>query len=457
MLGFISQKMTAIYESIRTKRLSSQQIDQLIEEMESNLLEADLPYDVTKHFLSEVREDLVGQAYPKHLNAQQAFVKVLHQRFTELLGGSAVETQPKGSCYKILLEGLQGSGKTTSAIKLAAFYKKNKKNVAVVSLDFHRPAAREQLEILAKKVGIDIIAQTALSLDEAMTAIQRQGKFFDIVIIDTAGRTQLSQELMQELVSISQQLNPQEVLYVLDAMAGQESLNVARAFHSLPYPLTGAIATKLDSQARAGAIMGLKYSLGIPIKFLSQSEHVDLKNTLTVFHPDRIAQRILGMGDVLSLIEQIEANIDQEKARKLQEALLSKNEYTFEDMLAHFEQVGQMTAQGSTLGSLMQNIPGMSQMMQHIAPEQITAQFKKAQAIISSMTPKERRLPDLIEQPGRKARISAGAGVSIADLNALNKQRRQLAKMHQMMKNPAQLQKMMQQMGAGAFPKGFPE
>lgn len=449
MLSFISEKMTALYQSIKAKRLSSAQINELIEQMESNLFEADVPYDAVEHFLAQVRADLTGQAYPEHLNAQQAFVKILHERLTELLGEEAVEVQPKGAPFKILLQGLQGSGKTTSAVKLAAFYKKNKKNVALVSLDFHRPAAREQLNILAKKVGVDVIAPQATTLQEALTQTQRQGKFFDIIIIDTAGRTQLDHELMQELHLIAQEIVPQEVLYILDAMAGQESLNVARAFHSLPYKLTGAIATKLDSQARAGALLGLKYTLGVPIKFMSQSEHVDLKNTLTVFYPDRIAQRILGMGDVLSLIEQIESTIDQEKARKLQESLLNKDEYTFEDMLAHFEQIGQMTNQTGGISGLMQHIPGMSQIMQKVAPDHLTAQFKKAQAIISSMTPKERRLPHLLEQPGRKARVTQGAGVTIADLNALNKQRKQLGKMHQMMKNPSQMQKMMQQMGLG--------
>lgn len=455
MLSFISEKMTALYQSIRSKRLSAEQVGELIEQMEHNLFEADVPYDVVQQFLTSVRADLTGQAYPDHLNAQQAFVKVLHERLTELLGGTTTEVEPKGAPFKILLEGLQGSGKTTAAVKLAAYYKKQKKNVALVSLDFHRPAAREQLAILAQSVGVDVLAQKASDLKEAIAITQRQGKFFDIVIIDTAGRTQLDQELMQELLSVQQSLSPHEVLYILDAMAGQESLNVARAFHDLPHKLTGAIATKLDSEARAGALLGIKTILGVPIKFLSQSEKVDQKNTLTIFHPERVAKRILGMGDLLSLIEQIESNIDQEKARKLQESLSSKNEYTFEDMLGHFEQIQQISGQSGGIGGLMQQIPGMSQMMQSVAPEQISGQFKKAQAMISSMTPKERRLPHLIDQAGRKARISQGAGVTIADLNALNKQRRQLGKMHQMMKNPSQLQKMMQQMGGqGGWPQG---
>lgn len=453
MLSFISEKMTALYQSIRSKRLSSEQVQQLIEQMEHNLFEADVPYDVVQEFLASVQADLIGQAYPDHLNAQQAFVKVLHQRLTDLLGGELSEVQPKGSPFKILLEGLQGSGKTTAAVKLAALYKKQKKNVALISLDFHRPAAREQLEQLAKKVGVDVLAAgTQWDLASATAQAQRQAKFFDVVVIDTAGRTQLDNELMQELLQIQQTFHPQEVLYILDAMAGQESLNVARAFHDLPYKLTGAIVTKLDSQARAGALLGLKSVLGVPIKFLSQSEKVDQKNTLSLFHPDRIAQRILGMGDVLTLIEQIEVNIDQEKARKLQESILAKEEYTFEDMLAHFEQIEQMTGQTGGLSGLMQHIPGMGQMMKNVAPEQITGQFKKAQAIISSMTPKERRLPHLLDQAGRKARISQGAGVTIADLNALNKQRRQLGKMHQMMQNPSQMQKMMQNMGMGTPP-----
>lgn len=452
MLSFISEKMTALYQSIRTKRLSTAQINELIEQMESNLFEADVPYDAVQHFLSQVRSDLTGQAYPDHLNAQQAFVKILHQRLTELLGSDTAELSTKTAPLKILLEGLQGTGKTTAAVKLAAYFKKNKKNVALVSLDFHRPAAREQLAILAKKIGADVIAADAQSLQEALLQTNRQSKFFDIVIIDTAGRTQLDQELMQELALIAQETAPHEVLYILDAMAGQESLNVARAFHSLPYPLTGAIATKLDSQARAGALLGIKYTLGVPIKFLSQSEQVCLKNTLTVFHPERVAQRILGMGDVLSLIEQIETTIDKEKAQKLQESLMSKDEYTFEDMLAHFEQMSQITGQTGGIAGFMQQLPGMGQMMQQVNPDQLTKQFGKAQAIINSMTLKERRMPHLIEQPGRKARISQGAGVTITDLNTLNKQRKELGKMHQMMKNPSQLQKLFQKMGMNGAP-----
>jgi signal recognition particle subunit SRP54 len=454
MFNLLSQKIASLYERITTKRLSASQIDTLLVDIEDGLLQADVPFEVVQDFLSNIRADVIGEAYPKHLNAQQAFVKILNHRLIELLKHDEQGLTLKHHPTKILVAGLQGSGKTTTIAKLALHCAKQKKSVLVVSLDVYRPAAREQLAILAKKVGVeycgDLTQQDVLViLDEAL----KRSKFYDILIIDTAGRTQIDAEMMIELKTVAQHAQPHETLYVLDSMAGQESLNVAKKFNET-VTISGVIVTKLDSDTRAGAILGLKTLLNLPIKFISMGEQVDIPANFTVFYPERIAQRILGMGDILSLIDQIEQSIDKAKAQKMQESMMQKDAFNFEDMRLQLEQVTQMLSGAGGLKGMMQQIPGMGSLAGHVSENDANKAMKKSIALIDSMTPKERNYPYLLQEGARKARISRGSGLTIADLNHLIKQLKQTSEMLKLVKNKGKMANMMNML-KGKMPFGF--
>jgi signal recognition particle subunit SRP54 len=453
MFDALSQKFSALYEKITSKRLNESVLAPLLVEVEDALLQADVPYDVVVQFLADVKADIIGEVYPKHLTAQQAFIKIMNERMIKLMQHDQHELVHKQPPLKVLVTGLQGSGKTTSIAKLALHLIKKKKKVLLVSLDIYRPAAREQLMTLAKKVGADcfddLTQQSVISLLESGL---KRSKFYDVLIVDTAGRTQLDNQMMIELQQVATQLQPHETLYVLDSMAGQESLNVASAFHHA-VPLTGIIVTKLDSGARAGAMLGLKMSLGVPIKFISSGEQVDSAQSFNLFHPDRMAQRILGMGDMLSLIEQIEQSIDQEKAKQLQEKMMKTGEMSFEDMKSQLEQMRQlMSNQGGAQG-LLKHLPGMGQLAGQISNEDADKALKHNMALLNSMTPKERKNPHLIQEGSRKRRISDGAGLKIADLNRLVKQLEQMNKFASMA-SKGKLQGLLRGLG-GQMPAGF--
>jgi len=445
MFGYLSEKFHSLYQNIRGQRLSTQDVDRVLKEVEFYLLEADAPYESVKHFLDAARVDLEGEKYPKHLNAQQAIVKTLYDRLTELLGSNPHTLPCKAQPTRILVEGLQGSGKTTSVIKLAAWLKQQKKKVLVVSFDIHRPAARIQTRELAQKVGVECVGADDATLPELISESLKRSKYYDVLIMDTAGRTELDDRLMQELVDIDRQVQPHERLYVLDAMAGQAALKVAMAFNEKT-PLTGAIVTKLDSDARGGAILGLKQTLNIPIAFLSLGEHVERTGQWTIFYPDRIAQRILGMGDMLSLIEKLEQSVsDRQKAEM--DAALKNGQMNFENLRSYMQSIREMAAQqGGGMKGILQSIPGMGAAANNISSAEIEAPMKKSMALIDSMTPKERKNPALLEQGGRKIRIAKGAGMQIAELNQLIKQLKQFQQMMDMVsKNPGKLQAMMSQ------------
>jgi signal recognition particle subunit SRP54 len=273
----------------------------------------------------------------------------------------------------------------------------------------------------------------------------KRAKFYDVFIVDTAGRTQIDVEMMGELKTIAHHIQPHETLYVLDSMAGQESLNVAKIFHQT-VPLTGVIVTKLDSDTRAGAILGLKTLLNLPIKFVSMGEDVEIPANFSSFHPERIAQRILGMGDILSLIEQIEQTLDKEKAQQLQKSLIKKSSFSFNDMKMQLEQVSQMVTGAGGIKGIMQNIPGMSGFAGQVSEQDTDQSLKRSLALIHSMTLKEREHPELLEQGGRKIRVSKGAGLTIADLNHLIKQLKQMTKMMEMLKNKGKMSNLLSMM-----------
>ncbi len=460
MFGFLSSKISSIYNHLRSPRLSSVELDRVLSEIETYLLEADAPFETVCQFIENSRQDLLGNKYPKHLNAQQAVVKVLHTKLTEILGGKDFSLQFKSQPLKVLIAGLQGAGKSTSVIKLAAYLKQQKKTVLVVSLDIHRPAARQQTEVLAKKAGIDTAGfkcepNIATIIQEAL----RASRYYDVLLIDTAGRSEIDADMMAELKYINEAIAPQEKMYVLDAMAGQSALAVAKIFHEEIH-CTGAIVTKLDSDARGGAILGLKATLGIPIMFLSLGEHVEKASQWTVFHPDRIAQRILGMGDMLSLIEKLEQNLSEKQKNDMQARLISKEAMTFEQLLEHLEYLNEVSGQSGGMKGLMQHIPGISAAMHNVSPEQMEKPLKEARAIIQSMTLKERRAPYLLEQGGRKMRIAQGCGKTIGDINALIKKLKQFDQMKAMMSNPGKMeamirnmpQQMQQMLGKGGNP-----
>ena len=429
MFDYLTKKFSNLIENFTAKKLNVENLKPFFDEVENGLYDADVPFEVVEKFLESVKEDVSGKKYPKELSAQQALVKILNQRLIELLSSDSHEIEIKKPPIKVMMVGLQGTGKTTSAAKLAAFFKKKKKSVLLTSLDVYRPAAREQLKVLSQKVDCDFFdLDASTSPQEILIAAMKKAKFFDVFIVDTAGRLQTDKAMMDEVQLVSQTLKPQETLYTLDAMAGQESLNVAKEF-SEHLPLTGVVTTKMDSDTRAGAILGLKSILGLPVKFVSSGEDVLAPHTFSQFHPDRVAQRILGMGDMLSLIESIEQNIDQNKAKKWQQEILSNKEINFEQLQEQLEQMNSLVSGGGGLQSMLKHLPGMSQLADNIDNTQVDKTMKHTLALISSMTVKERRYPALMQQGSRKKRVVAGAGLDIQALNRLLKQRVQMSKM----------------------------
>lgn len=445
MFGFLSQKLSGLYQSFTAKSLSAKDLDPFLKEIEHSLLEADAPFESVETFLEQTKTNLLGKKYPQHLKAQQAIVKVLHESLTARLGGQKKSWQlNQPGPVRILMLGLQGTGKTTSSVKFAAWLKNQKKKVAIASLDIHRPAAREQTEILAKKMGIETIGFSQKNnIDLLIDDILKGSRYYDAVIIDTAGRTELNDDMMKELIHIERKIAPQHKFYVLDAMAGQSALAIASTFQKT-VGITGVIVTKLDSDARAGAIIGIYDTLGVNVEFLSSGESVEKSQQWSIFHPERIAQRILGLGDMLSLIEKIEQSFSEKERKALEEKIIkSESSMNFEDLKNHLASLEKFSSQQGGMKNILSLIPGLSSMMGQISDQQIQNPMKKALAFIDSMTKKERLYPALLDQPGRKQRIAQGAGCLIQDLNALIKQLKKLSEMTKMMSNPAKMQGML--------------
>ena len=428
--------------------LTEDNIKDTLREVRQALLEADVALPVVKDFVDQVRQRAVGQEVMKSLSPGQAFLKIVKAELEASMGTANealnLSVQPPAV---ILMAGLQGSGKTTSAAKLSRLLKQQGKKVMVVSADVYRPAAIKQLETLAGEVGalFHPSSETQRPLDIADGALQAAKlQFADVLIVDTAGRLAIDAEMMEEIKALHARINPVETLFVVDAMTGQDAAVTAKAFNEA-LPLTGVILSKADADSRGGAALSVRAVTGKPIKFLGVGEKTD---ALEPFYPDRIASRILGMGDLLSLIEEAERKLDKSKADKLAKKMKKGGKgFDLEDFR---DQLQQMTNMGG-ISSLLDKLPGMGGVAQAAAGVDMK-QFARMEAIINSMTPKERRNPDLLNG-SRKRRITEGSGTSVQDLNRLLKQHKQMQKMMKKMSNKGAMQNMMRGL-QGMMPPG---
>ncbi|HGJ5874713.1 MAG TPA: signal recognition particle protein [Arsenophonus apicola] len=431
-------------------RLTEDNIKETLREVRMALLEADVALPVVREFIQSVKESAVGQDVNKSLTPGQEFVKIVQNELTKAMGeeNSALNLAIQPPAV-ILMAGLQGAGKTTTVAKLGKILKeKQKKKVLVVSADIYRPAAIKQLETLTQTVGIDFFPSTSSEkpVEIAINALQHAKlKFYDVLIIDTAGRLHVDEAMMEEIQTIHRAVNPIETLFIVDAMTGQDAANTAKSFNET-LPLTGVILTKIDGDARGGAALSIRHITGKPIKFLGIGEKID---GLEPFYPDRIASRILGMGDVLSLIEEIESKVDREKAEKLAHKLKKGNSFDLNDFL---EQLKQMRNMGG-MASMLSKMPGISQVPDAVKSQMDDKMLVRMEAIISSMTTKERQKPEIIKG-SRKRRIAAGSGTQVQDVNRLLKQFDDMQRMMKKMKKGG-LAKMMRGM-KGMMPPGFP-
>jgi signal recognition particle subunit SRP54 len=443
MFENLTSRLSKSLKNISGKgRLSHANIQDALRDVRKALLEADVALPIVKDFVDKVRKRAVGQEVARALSPSQQFIKIVQDELTAMMGDSNeslnLAAQPPAV---VLMAGLQGAGKTTSVAKLAKFLQeREKKKVMVVSADVYRPAAIKQLETLAAEVGAVFFPSSTDQKPEAIAkdAIAAAKKqHLDVVIVDTAGRLAIDDAMMAEIQGLQKAINPIETLFVIDAMIGQDAVNTAQAFNEA-LPLTGIILTKADGDARGGAALSVRVTTGKPIKFLGMGEKVD---ALEPFHPDRIASRILGMGDVLSLIEDAERNIDKEKAQKLVDKVQKGARFDLDDLKEQLQQMGSMGG----MSGMLEKMPGMGNMTQMVEQANMGGQFKKMEIIIDSMTSVERKNPDILNG-SRKRRITQGSGTHLQDLNRLLKQHKQMAKVMKKMKGGG-MKKMMQGLG----------
>ena len=458
MFDNLSDRLAQTLRHVTGKaRLSEDDIKDTLREVRMALLEADVALPVVKDFVNSVRDRAVGVEVSRSLSPGQAFIKIVQAELESLMGAAnedlALNATPPAV---ILMAGLQGAGKTTTVGKLARFLKeRKKKTVMVVSADVYRPAAIKQLETLANEVGVTFFPSdiSQKPQDIALAAIKEAKlKFIDVVLVDTAGRLAIDSEMMAEISQLHAAINPIETLFVVDAMTGQDAANTAKAFNDA-LPLTGVVLTKVDGDARGGAALSVRAITGKPIKFLGMGEKTD---ALDPFHPDRIASRILGMGDVLSLIEQAEQTIDKEKAEKLTKKLKKGKGFDLEDFRDQLQQMNKMGGMGGLLEK-MPNMGGMNLSQMSGAQGAAEKQFKQMESIINSMTSAERRDPDIISG-SRRRRIAMGSGTQVQDVGRLIKQHKQMQKMMKKFTAKGGISKMMRGLGgmmpgAGGMPK----
>ncbi len=421
-------------------RLNETNIKEALRDVRLALLEADVALPVVKDLIATIQARAVGQEVIGSLTPGQALIKVVRDELTQIMGEECDTLNLKARPpVVILMAGLQGSGKTTSTAKLARLLKeREKKKVSLVSCDIYRPAAIEQLETLSKEVGADFFpsnpSQKPIDIAKAALA-HAKVKQSDVLIVDTAGRLHIDVDMMGEISSLHKLLNPTETLFVVDSMTGQDAANTAKAFNEA-LPLTGVVLTKTDGDARGGAALSVRHITGKPIKFMGVGEKT---TALEPFHPDRIASRIIGQGDLLSLIEEVERKVDKTKADKLAKKMVKGKNFDLEDFR---EQLQQMRSMGN-LGDLMDKIPGMSQVPDKMKSMVDEKSLGRMEAIISSMTPHERRFPAVIKG-SRKVRIASGSGTQVQDINKLLKQFAQMQKMMKKVRRKGNMSKMMQ-------------
>ena len=430
MFENLTDKLQAVFQRLGKRGvLREADVDQVLREIRLALLEADVHYKVVKDFIARIRERAVGTEVTKSLSPAQQVIKIVHEELVRTLGEPGRLELQGPVPYVIMLVGLQGSGKTTMVAKLARYLKQGGHLPLMVAGDTYRPAAITQLEVLGRQLELPVhsegqhVPPPQICADGVREA-RRRG--YDVVVLDTAGRLQIDEDMMAELEAIKQAVKPVETLLVADAMTGQEAVNVAAGFYER-VGLTGLVLSKVDGDARGGAAISMRAVTGVPIKFLGTGEKTD---ALEVFHPDRLASRILGMGDMLTLIERAEAAFDQEQAERL-ERKLREASFDLEDFLGQLQQVRNM----GPLSQILDMMPGMGKLVQDVSPEVTDRQFKRIEAMILSMTPEERRSPRILNA-SRKKRIARGSGTTVQELNALLKQFRQM-------------QRMMKQLGKG--------
>ncbi|MEW8289360.1 MAG: signal recognition particle protein [Candidatus Thiodiazotropha endolucinida] len=449
MFDNLTQRLGKVLTSLRGQgRLTDDNIKETMREVRMALLEADVALPVVREFIDQVKQKAMGEEVMKSLTPGQTLIKIVNDELIHVMGeaNEALDLAAQPPAV-ILMAGLQGSGKTTSVAKLGRWLlQQGKKKISVVSCDVYRPAAIDQLETLARDVGLDFISSSGdeKPLDIAKRALKETAKgFAEVLIVDTAGRLHVDEEMMGEIKQLHQVLDPVETLFVVDSMTGQDAANTAKAFNDT-LPLTGVILTKADGDARGGAALSIRQITGKPIKFIGVGEKTD---ALEAFHPDRIASRILGMGDVLSLVEEVGRKVDQEKATKLAKKLQKGKGFDLEDFK---EQMLQMANMGGMSG-LLDKLPGMGEIPDHVKNQVNDKEVGRLIAIINSMTPHERAFPAVIKG-SRKRRIAAGSGTQVQDVNKLLKQFMQMQKMMKKMKGGG-MKKMMRGM-AGRFPGG---
>ncbi len=426
MFDNLSDKLKTVMKNIGGQgKLTESNVSQALKEVKLALLEADVNYTVTKNFVSRIKEKALGTQVIMGVNPRQQFIKIINDELIEVLGGTNVELLKSDKKPRvIMLVGLQGAGKTTFCAKLAKLLKKEKENVLLVGADVYRPAARKQLKVLADQIGVkSFTIEEENNPVKICTASKEYAKKEDVttIIIDTAGRLHIDEALMGELKSIKEELNPTEILLAVDGMTGQDAVNVSKSFNDM-LEITGVILTKLDGDTRGGAALSIKEVCGKPIKYISEGEKLD---DISKFYPDRLASRILGMGDVVSLVEKAKDIIDEKEA-KLMEEKFRKNQFDFEDFLKQFKMIKRM---GSIAG-ILKMLPGVN--LGDFDTNLAEKELKKVESIIYSMTVEERRNPQLLKLYNRKMRIAKGSGTTVTDINKLLKQYEQMKQMMKM-------------------------
>ena len=450
MFNHLSERLNKVIKNLTGQgRLTEDNIKDTMRDIRIALLEADVALPVAKEFIEGIQSKALGKEVMESLTPGQVLIKLVHQELIAVMGEYNAELNLRATPpVVILMAGLQGSGKTTTAAKLARWLIQNqKKSVMLASADVYRPAAIDQLETLAKSVEASFYPSkpTDKPIDIAKGAIQAaKNHVIDVLIFDTAGRLHIDEEMMTEIKQLHAAILPTETLFVVDAMTGQDAANTAKAFNDA-LPLTGVILTKTDGDARGGAALSIRHITGKPIKFMGIGEKID---ALEAFHPDRIASRILGMGDILTLVEEAERNIDKSKAEKFVKKMKKGKVFDLEDFRDQLKQIHNM---GGVMG-IMSKLPGMNQLPAHVKDQLNDKKLVETEAIINSMTKKERRFPDVIRN-SQKRRIALGSGTSIQSINQLLKQFTQMQKMMKKMSKKGGLMKMMRGM-QGKFPMG---
>jgi signal recognition particle subunit SRP54 len=435
MFNSLSEKLESAFKHLKGQaRINDLNVANTLKDIRKALLDADVNFKIAKEFTDKIKDKAIGEKVINAISPGQLMVKIVQDELTTLMGSSASLLDLSQSPTVILVAGLQGSGKTTFSGKLATYLKAQKKSPLLVAADIYRPAAMDQLTVLAEQVGVDIFVErenkNAVSIvQNALVYAKANNK--NVIIVDTAGRLAVDEVMMNEVADIKSAIHPQEILFVVDAMTGQDAVNTAKVFNER-LDFTGVVLTKLDGDTRGGAALSIKYTVDKPIKFMSSGEKMD---TLDIFYPDRMAQRILGMGDISSLVEKAQAQFDEAEAKKL-EKKIRKNQFDFEDFLTQIQQIKKM----GNIKDLMGMIPGMGKSLKDVDINDNS--FKGVEAIIQSMTVLERRNPDMLS-PSRKQRIAKGSGKDIGEINAFIKQF-------------DQMKQMMKQMSGGMMPGKMP-